>query len=132
MLNRKNSARVLAAAIGITLVGFFGAGTAMAKPGDIVVTGSCSAASTFQLKLGPRDNVIETEFEVDSNVVGQTWKVRIADNGTRVFKATATTTAPSGSFTVHPRLPNLAGTDNIVAKALNPATGETCVAQASV
>jgi hypothetical protein len=132
MFNRKYSASALAAAIGISIVGFFGAGTAMAKPGDVVATGSCSAGSTWTLKLGPRDNVIETEFEVDSNVVGQTWKVRISDNGTRVFKATATTTAPSGSFSLQPRLPNQPGADNIVAKALNPATGETCVAQASV
>jgi hypothetical protein len=132
MFNRKNSAYVLAAAIGISVVGFFGAGTAMAKPGDVIVTGTCSGTSTWKLKLGLRDNGIETDFEVDSNVVGQTWKVRILDNGTRVFKATATTTAPSGSFEVEPRLPNLAGTDNIVAKALNPATGETCVARASV
>jgi hypothetical protein len=132
MFNRKNSAIVFAAAIGLTIVGFLGAGPASAKPGDVVVTGSCSAASDYKLKLGPRDGAIETEFEVDSNVAGQTWKVRITDNGTRVFAGSATTTARSGSFTIRPRLADQAGTDAIVATAVNPATHEKCVAQASV
>ncbi len=72
------------------------------------------------------DGRIEVEFEVDQNVVGQTWQVVITDNGTRVVKTTATTTAPSGSFDVERRTANLAGTDRFVAKATNPATGETC------
>jgi hypothetical protein len=132
MFNRKHSARIAAVAAGLSIVGLLNAAPAMAKDGDVEVTGPCSAGSTFDLKLGVRDGGIETEFEVDSNVVGQTWKVRIADNGARVFAHSAVTTAPSGSFDVRTNLPNLTGTDNVVAKAVNPATGEKCVAKASI
>ena len=37
--------------------------------------------------------------------------------------------APSGSFTVARRIPNRAGTDNVVAAAKNAKTGESCVAR---
>lgn len=65
-------------------------------------------------------------LEVDSNVVGQTWAVRVLDNGTQVVSATATTVAPSGSFTVSRRVANRAGNDRFVATATNARTGETC------
>jgi hypothetical protein len=132
MSNRKRTARILAAAAGLSVVGVFGASPAMAKDGDVIVTGACSAGSTYKLKLGPRDGGIETEFEVDSNVIGQVWSVRMTDNGVRVFKGSATTVAPSGSFTVRPKIANLAGTDRVVATATNPTTGEKCIAAASV
>jgi len=103
-----------------------------AKPGDVIRQGSCSARSDWKLKLGPRDGRIETEFEVDSNRNGQKWNVRLADNGVQVFTGTATTRAPSGSFTVERRIANRAGTDHVVATAKNNATGETCRATASV
>lgn len=132
MSNRKHTARIAAAVVGISIVGIAGAVPAMAKDGDVIVTGSCSAASTYKLKLAPRDGGIETEFEVDSNVNGQVWSVRMTDNGARVFRGSATTAAPSGSFTVRPKIANLAGTDTVVATATNPTTGERCVATASV
>ena len=132
MSNLKHTARVLAAAAGLSVLGGFGASPAMAKAGDVIVTGTCSAGSTYKLKLGPRDGLIETEFEVDSNVVGQTWGVAMTDNGTLVFAGLRTTLAPSGSFTVRPRIRDRVGTDSVVAAAANLATGEVCVARASV
>ena len=132
MSRHKHTARILAAAASLSILGVFGAAPAMAKDGDVVVRGSCSANSTYKLKLGPRTRSIETEFEVDSNVVGQTWNVSMTDNGSTVFTGSGTTVAPSGSFTVRPRIANQAGTDMVVATATNPATGETCVATASV
>lgn len=105
------------------------AGPAQASGGgDTAVrkSGTCSSASTWKLKAKPDNSLLQIEFEVDSNRVGQTWNVRITDNGTRIFAGTRTTVAPSGSFTVSIRRPNLAGTDTIVARATNPATGETC------
>jgi hypothetical protein len=132
MSTRKHTARILAAAAGLSIVSVTGAVPAMAKDGDVIVNGSCSAGSTYKLKLGPRDGGIETEFEVDTNAVGQVWSVRMTDNGARVFKGSATTAAPSGSFTVRPKIANPAGTDNVVATATNPATGERCTATASV
>jgi hypothetical protein len=105
-------------ALGIPLVV---AGPAMAKGGDAVRdSGSCSAASaTWKLKAKPDSGIVEVEFEVDSNVAGQTWTVRLRDNGTRVFAGSRTTSGPSGSFTVHKRVTDAAGSDVIKARAVH-------------
>ena len=127
--------RFRAAALAIAAaaaVGALGSAPAFAKSGDAVRTGACSRTSDWKLKLGPRDGVIETQFEVDSKRVGQTWTVKITDNGTTVLQRTAKTVAPSGSFSVGVRTTNRAGTDSFVATARNAATGETCVGRASV
>ncbi len=129
----KRQSRILAATAGaLLLVGAAGVIPAEARDGDVKVAGTCTAGSTWKLKLGPRTRSIETEFEVDSNVVGQQWTVAITDNGVTVFTGARTTVAPSGSFTVDKRIPNVAGADAIVATASNAATGESCVASASV
>ena len=109
-----------------------GASPALAKDGDVVRRGACTGSSDWKLKLGPRGGRIETEFEVDSNRVGQVWSVRISDNGSTVFTGSRTTLAPSGSFTVRTVIPNLAGRDSVVATATNRATGERCVGRAAV
>ena len=101
---------------------------ASASDGDGVRNaGSCSGRSTWELKAKHDDGRIEVEFEVDSNVVGQTWNVRLTDNGVVVLRRQATTRAPSGSFEVETRIGNRAGVDYLKARATNPATGETCV-----
>ena len=108
-------------------------GIASAKGGDgVTVKGTCTATSSSQLKLKADNGRIETEFEVDQNVVGATWKVTMSDNGTVVARANATTTAPSGSFTVRRLIPNRAGTDKVTARAKNVSTGEICSATASL
>jgi len=61
-----------------------------------------------------------------SNVVGQTWNVRLSDNGTRFFQGKATTVGPSGSFEIERFTADQAGSDTILGQAKNPATGETC------
>jgi hypothetical protein len=122
--------RIFAAASVLLVAGSAGAGVAHAKDGDVRVSGRCSAGAVWKLKLGPRDGGIETEFEVDSNRNGQTWAVKITDNGTTVFTGRRTTAAPSGSFTVRKRIANLPGTDKVVARATF--NGQTCVGTASV
>ena len=106
--------------------------TALAGNDDVRRAGTCSGNATSRIKLSPQNGRIETEFEVDSNRVGQKWNVVIKDNGVRVFAGSRITTAPSGSFTVNRRIPNRAGVDHIVASAKNPASGETCVGRVSV
>jgi hypothetical protein len=118
-------------ALGTTLVLSL-AGTAEAKSGDVKHAGTCSKTSTSKITLRPDNGRIETEFEVDQNRVGQRWNVAITDNGVVVARGTATTAALSGSFEFRRLLPNRAGTDAIVARAANPATGESCVARASL
>ena len=104
---------------------------AMAKAGDVIKRGSCSAASDWKLKLSPQDGKIEVEFEVDSNHAGQTWQVRLTKNGTQIFSGMRMTQAPSGSFTVRKVTSNGAGNETIRGRAVNAATGETCVGSAT-
>lgn len=84
------------------------------------------------LKVSPDNGRWEVEFEVDSNRVGQTWRVKIRDNGVLRYKSLKMTTAPSGSFTARKIIRNMAGTDNIVARARNLNSGQLCVARLSV
>ena len=115
-----------------TLMVLAAPGIADAKGGDVRAQGKCSAASSSKIKLKADNGRIETEFEVDQNRVGQKWNVAIIDNGTIVARTTATTTAPSGSFTVRRLIPNKVGTDRVTGFARNVATGETCAATASL
>ena len=125
--------RALAATIGgLALVAALGASPASAKAGDVRVAGTCNKSATTKIKLGPRDGRIETEAEVDSNRNGQTWSVRMRQNGVLVLDTTATTQAPSGSFSVRKVLPNKAGTDTITAVSRNAATGQTCTVTAQL
>ena len=93
-------ARPLLAIAPILVVLRVAGGTAAAKGNDVKVSGTCSSGSHWKLKAGARDSGIETEFEVDSNKVGQVWSVRMTDNGAQVFAGNKTTVAPSGSFSV--------------------------------
>ncbi len=107
-------------------------GDGITKGGGVRASGKCSAQSTWKLKAKPDNGRIEVEFEVDSNVIGQTWNVALTDNGTQVFKGTKITQGPSGSFTVHKLITNRAGTDKIGGRATNPATGESCAGSVSL
>ena len=122
---RRIARPLLLAAPTLVLVGT-AVGGASARGGDVKATGTCTAGSRWELKAGPRNGGIETEYEVDSNRVGQSWTVRISDNGVQVFAGTRTTLAPSGSFSVSRRIANRAGTDRITATAVNARTGERC------
>lgn len=126
----KNSISRLALAVAAVSVS---AGVAMsesaaASGGDRAVerSGACTAGATWKLKAKHDDNLIEVEFEVDSNRVGQTWSVRLTDNGVVVFNGSRRTLAPSGSFSVERRIADRAGSDTLVAVASNAATGQRC------
>jgi hypothetical protein len=75
--------------------------------------GTAGRARVRELKAKPDDGRLEVEFEVDTNRAGQTWQVRITDNGQLVARRSARTVAPSGSFTVHAHPANRAGADVI-------------------
>jgi hypothetical protein len=85
--------------------------------GGVAAHGACTNGGTFALKAKHDDGRIEVEYEVDTNVAGQVWAVRIRDNGVLVVARNATTVAPSGSFTVAKRIANRTGTDTIRAHA---------------
>jgi hypothetical protein len=119
----------LAGALVLTMAG---AMPATAKAGDVIRRGACSGASDWKLKLSPQDGAIEVEYEVDSNKVGQTWAVRLFQNGDRIFAGRRVTKAPSGSFTVRVVANDTPGTDSFRGKATNLTTGEVCRGTASI
>ena len=98
----------------------------MARDGDVIRSGDCSGRSSWVLKAGIRDGRVEVEFEVDQNRVGRVWRVTLKDNGTVFFTGLRTTQAPSGSFSVERTTRNRAGTDRLVARAVNVNSGEVC------
>jgi hypothetical protein len=119
---------ILASALALSVAG---AVPAAAKEGDVIKTGACSGASDWKLKLSPENGRIEVEYEVDSNKVGQTWRVRIYQNGNKIFGGSRVTKAPSGSFSVRVLANDTAGTDAFKGRATNPGSGELCVGRAS-
>jgi hypothetical protein len=126
--HRSIAVAALSAALVVT-----GAPLAFAKGGDGVVrTGSCSRSADWKLKAHHDDGRIEVEFEVDSNHVGQTWRVRIRDNGVLVTRTRATTAGRSGSFEISRSIANRAGSDGLVARARDLASGQTCVGRLTV
>ena len=117
---------IVAAALMATLLVGAGAIPALAKDGDVIRTGACSGRSDWKLKLSEENGRVEVEYEVDQNVVGDVWRVRIRHDGDLVFSGRRTTRAPSGSFEVRILQGNRAGDDVFGGRAVNLRTGETC------
>lgn len=124
--------RMIAAALVASLALVAPAGVAMAGTNDVVERGSCDGNSEWKLKLSPENGRIEAEFEVDQNVTGDRWRVRIRHDGDVVFHGTRTTRGDSGSFTVRIVEDDLSGTDHFKARARNLSTDEVCVGAASM
>jgi hypothetical protein len=130
---RKTIAVVLAGALllvapaGIAMAGSGGGGGS----GDVVEQGSCNGNSEWKLKLSSENSGIEAEFEVDQNVSGDRWRVKIKHDGDVAFSGTPTTGGASGSFSVRIVEGDNAGTDAFRARARNLSTGEVCVGAAS-
>jgi hypothetical protein len=108
------------------------AGIAAAGQNDVIRRGACTGSSDWKLKLSPEDGRIEAEFEVDQNVSGDRWGVRIRHDGDLVFSGTRTTQGASGSFDVRIVEDDHAGSDYSRARARNLSTGEVCAGTASI
>ena len=119
------------ALIGAALVAFPAAISVAAKDGDVIRTGNCTINSDWKLKLSPENGRIEVEFEVDSNINGQTWNVKLKKEGNVFFSGQRTTQGPSGSFELRRVVNNGAGTETFVGRAKNPVSGEVCRGTAS-
>ena len=124
--------RLLAAAALLVAAMTIASSPVAAKSGDVVKTGSCTGSADWKLKAGKDNGRIEVEFEVDSNHNGQVWRVKLIDNGVLRHRGRHTTMAPSGSFTVRRLIPNMAGPDDIVARARNLSSGQLCVAKLTI
>jgi hypothetical protein len=99
---------------------------ASANDADVVRRGDCSGRADWKLKAGPQDGRLEVEGEVDSNRTGQRWRWRLVHNGTLVEPGTRFTAGASGSFEVRRVVTDLSGTDTLVFRARQPATGQVC------
>lgn len=119
----------LTVALAFAMLGW--SGVALAGDNDVIRTGSCSDSSDWKLKISPQDGGLEVEYEVDQNVSGDRWRVKIRHDGDLVFNRVRTTRGPSGSFEVRIVEPDNGGTDTFRARARNLSTGEVCVGRAS-
>lgn len=108
-----------------------GAAAAPAKEGDVRKSGGCSDSSDWKLKLSEENSRIETEFEVDQNVVGDEWHVVMKKDGDVFFRGKRTTKGRSGSFEVRRVVDDGNGSETITATAHNPATDESCRGKAT-
>lgn len=88
--------------------------------------GGCAGSPTWKLKAKPDDGRIELEAEVDSNRPGQVWDWTIKHDGSLSSKGASKTAGTSGSFSVHRRMTDLAGTDHFTFRAERRATGQVC------
>ena len=131
MIHRGGRFSIVVAVVGLVAALLVPAVPALANDDDVIREGNCSGASDWKLKLSPENGAIEVEWEIDQNVVGQTWGVAVEQNGTVVFRGARTTTAPSGSFELRIVRPNNAGPDSFRAAARNRTTGETCLGAAT-
>jgi hypothetical protein len=107
------------------------AGIAAAGENDVIREGSCTDASNWKLKVSPEDGRLEVEFEVDQNVSGDRWRVRIRHDGDLAFRGIRTTRGASGSFEARIVENDTAGTDAFRARARNLSTDEVCVGRAT-
>lgn len=124
----RNIARLgMAGLMAVSMVG--AAAPAFAGGGDqeVINRGVCSMGSQWKARIrtdGP--NLLDLNWEVDSNVPGQTWRAGMAYNGDVVFNGFATTDQVGGEFDIDVEVANQAGQDRLVAGARNPQTGEVC------
>jgi len=112
--------------VGLVGVGLVAPAASASTPRIVRSHGACSANATWKMKAKADSGKIDVEFQVDSNAAGQTWKVKVKDNGVRVIRGTRLTDGPSGSLDVSKLVANRSGTDHLVGIARYPATGEVC------
>ena len=124
---RATRTRSLIAAGGVTVVLAAGIPLAMAGPAsaDTEKRGACSDNARYDYEVEKDDGRFEVSFEVDSNVVGQKWRLRLFQDGTR-YASQVSTTDREGEADIERDRSNTAGKDRFTARALNLSTGETC------
>jgi hypothetical protein len=93
---RRTTRLAIAAVVGAVLLA--AAPAAHAKEADVIRRSACSGSSDWKFKASPEDGRIEVEFEVDSNVNGQAWRVLIWLDGDRIFAGTRTTRPPAARW----------------------------------
>ncbi|HEY5109979.1 MAG TPA: hypothetical protein VII96_10265 [Acidimicrobiales bacterium] len=131
MSTRRITRIVTAGALGLAGLGAFAlvpVASASAATPSININAKCSGTSVSNLQVQREDTgAVSVDFGVDMarHTAGVPWKVAEGRNGTGFVSATVKT-VKDGSFSVSRVLSPLAGTNTIVASAVNAKTGETC------
>jgi hypothetical protein len=100
-------------------------------PGDVRVTGVCSAGARAKLRLKTDEDRIEVRFEVGQSRAVGVWRVALVHERRVVWKGSARTSRTSHSFELRRTLPDLPGSDSVTARAWGP-RGLTCHATATL
>lgn len=114
----------------VALTSMVGVAPATAGDGvstDVSASGFCSAGSLYDLEAENDGSRIEVSFDVDTSTSGQTWKIRLTNNGSAFFTGTRVTD-DEGDWDVDRSTSNTSGTNTIKASTRNTQTGETCQA----
>jgi hypothetical protein len=119
--------KVVAAAFA-TVVAVTGTSPALAagpQDGGVSNEGNCNKTSQWKLDAQPDNGRIRVRWEVDTGIKGQHWSWRLLHNGGESFRGNAVT-KDGGSYTIERLIIDAPGTDRIVFKSHNAATGEQC------
>ena len=113
------------------LVALTAAPTAATARGDddARVRGTCGAGATAQLRLRADDGTIRVEFEVRTRRGGERWRVVLVHERRVAWQGRVRTRSGSGTLRVRRRVADLAGVDEISARASGPG-GNSCAATA--
>lgn len=115
---------LLAAALALPVT----ASASRADDDEVRVRGTCSPGRSSELRVRADDGRLRVELRVDSRRRGEPWTV-IVVHERRIAVRVKASTGTSRSLRVRARLPDLFGTDTVVARATGPG-GAVCRASA--
>lgn len=99
---------------------------------EVVARGRCDGGSTWALRLVEHRRWIGVAFRVDSDAVGEVWRVQLRHEGRPFFLDLRRSSDPDGFVGVRRPVRNTRGLDVVAAKAVNLETRERCVARAAI
>lgn len=114
---------IVAATAGLAVALPVGPALAKDNRAEVRTSGQCTGAATWKLKVKEDDAGVEVEFEVDSNVAGQTWDYTLSGPSGVLSSGTRTTAGVSGSFDVEVAT---AGAVTDTFKGVATFDGQTC------
>lgn len=127
--NMRRAPLIIAAAVAALALPV-AASAARADDDEVRVRGTCSAGSTSSLRVRADDGALRVELRIDARRRGGTWSVILLHERRIVYRGKLAASG-GGSLRLRRGLPDLFGTDTIVARASGPLR-ETCRASASL
>jgi hypothetical protein len=132
------SRRTRAVAVGLSAIAVIAAAPVAsahgrgADPDEVVVRGSCSADSDWTLRLVEHHRWIGVAFKVDSDAVGEPWRLALRHGRRPFFIDVRRSSDPDGIVGVRRPIRNTRGIDVVHARAVNLETRERCRAVAAI